>query len=264
MRIHAVKAGFGGNANVEYVELRMNSAGQAFIAAHTIQFFDGSNTLKATFTFPANVTNSSLGDSILIATSEFNVVAGGGAADFTFSNTNTVASNGGDALHPLQSPNGKVLYAPGSSQSLPCNAGGPPVDSVAYGTATANFGTASGALPGASDSRALRLSNLNSPPSNNSTEYSLQQVSTTSFSVAAGNLPTDFTTPRNNGRMVLSMTAPAAVGGVAEVPGGPIASTASSEGARSPSITLLWLGAAAFATLTASAAGALFVGRLRH
>ena len=56
-------------------------------------------------------------------------------------------------------------------------------------------------------------------PSNNSTEYALQKVSTSTFSVTAPNLPTDFTTPRNNGRTVLKLAAyTGPVGGVAERP----------------------------------------------
>jgi hypothetical protein len=215
MRIHAVKAGFGGNANVQYVELRMDLAGQAFVSGHTLQFFDASGTLKATFTFPANITNSSTGDSILIGTSEFNSVAQGGLADFTFTNANTVAVNGGDPLHPIQAPNGKVVWAAGT---LNCGATAP-VDSVASGSAAADYGTATVALPGPSDARALRLSNLNMTPTNNSTEYALSPVSTTSFMVAAGNLASDFSTPRNNGRMVLAMNVVVpSVGGTADVP----------------------------------------------
>jgi hypothetical protein len=216
MRIHAVKAGFAGNPNVQYVELRMDAAGQNFVAGHTIQFLDGGGTLKATFTFPANVTNSATGDSILIATTEFNGYAQGGAADFTFSMANTTASNGGDPLHPVQTPNGKVVFAAGFANcSLTV-----PVDSVAYGTATADYGTAAVALPSASDNRALRLNNLNLTPMNNSTEYALNAVSNTSSSVAPANLPTDFATPRNNARMVLAMTAPPppSVGGIAQAP----------------------------------------------
>ena len=113
MRIHAVKAGFGGNANIQYVELRMDQSGQPFVGGHTMQFFDGSGTLKATFTFPANVANSANGESILVASSDFNSSVMGGAADFVFSNGNTVGANGGDPLHPLQSPNGKVVFAAG-------------------------------------------------------------------------------------------------------------------------------------------------------
>ena len=70
--------------------------------------------------------------------------------------------------------------------------------------------------------RALRLNNLGFTPTNNSTEYSLQAVSATTFAVPLANLPTDFSTPRNNGRIVLQLvvTAPVVpkVGGVGELP----------------------------------------------
>ena len=143
MRIHAVMAGLNGDGNVQYVELRMCSAGQPFVSGHTIKFYDGSNTLKGTFTFPSNVATSSLGDSILIATSEYNTASigpggggSGGDADFVFSALNTVAANGGDALHPVQGPNGSVTFAEGAGTGC-----GPttPVDSLAYGTGTPDY-----------------------------------------------------------------------------------------------------------------------------
>src|SRR5438105_308736 len=111
MRIHAVMAGFDGNAKIQYVELRMDAGGQNFVGGHTMKFFDGSGLLKATFTFPASMpANASTGDSILIATTEFNANVTGGMADFVFTNTNTTASNGGDAMHPIQGTNGKVEF----------------------------------------------------------------------------------------------------------------------------------------------------------
>jgi hypothetical protein len=214
MRIHAVKAGFGGNGDVQYVELRMDIGGQSFLTGHTIQFYDGANVLKATFTFPTGVSNAATGDSILIATSEFAApVTSGGTADFTFSIANTVGSNGGDPLHPIQSPSGRVVFAPSSANC----ASTIPADSVAYGTATANYGTAAVALPGVTDPNALRLKMLTTNPTNNSTEYELQPVSSTSFSVTAGSLPTDLATPRNNGRTVIGLAA-SSVGGVADEP----------------------------------------------
>jgi hypothetical protein len=215
MRIHAAMGGFSGNNNIQYVELRMDSAGQLFVSGQTIQFRDASGTLKATFTFPSNLANSSTGESILIATSEFNGNVTGGAADFTFSMANTTGANGGDPLHPAQVPGGSVVFASGSGG---CTAS-IPVDSLAYGSATATYGTAAAALPNPGNTTALRLNNLNTTPSNNSTEYALQNVSASTFSVTAGNLPTDFATPRNNGRMVLKLNAPAPpVGGIAEDP----------------------------------------------
>lgn len=219
MRIHAVMGGYNGNNNIQYVELRMTTSFQGLVGNHVLQFFDQSGTLKATFTFPmgTSMSNAVTGDSILIATSEFNSNVTGGAADFMFSGANAVGANGGDPLHPVQVPGGSVLWAPGGST---CGTNlGMPSDAVAYGGATAIYGTAAVALPNPGTLRALRLSNLNNPPSNNSTEYALQNVATSTFSVTSGNLPTDFTTPRNNGRVVLKLPAPPSVGGVAEDPG---------------------------------------------
>lgn len=215
MRIHAVAGGHRGDNNIQYVELRLDMAGHTFVGGHVIQFFNTSGQLKATFTFPTGVTNGSAGDSILVATSEFNAAAAGGAADFTFSATNTTGANGGDPLHPVQVPGGSVVFAGTSS---PCFTGQPaPVDSAAYGAATATYGTAATALPNPGTLQALRLSNLNNPPTNNSTEYALQNVSAGTGTVAPGNLTTDYTTPRNNGRAVLRLP-PASVGGVTEKP----------------------------------------------
>ncbi len=204
MRIHAVMAGFNGGNDVQYVELRMSSAFQSFVGFRQVKFYDAAGTLKATFTFPNSVTNAARGDSILVATQEFNDATPGGNADFTFTNGNTAGSNGGDPLHPVQSPDGKVTFA---EATLNCAFGGPPVASVAYGSfsGTVDYGSAAVALPSPSDDRALRLGNLNTAPVNNSTEYSLQPVSSTTFSVAAGSLPTDLTSPRNNSRTVLRL-----------------------------------------------------------
>jgi hypothetical protein len=216
MRIHAVMGSYNGNNNIQFVELRMTLAGQSNLSGHTIQFWDGpTNTLKATFTFPSVVMSASLGDSILIATSEFNSYVTGGAADFTFSLANTTGVDSSTRLHPVQPQDGKVVFQP--SPTFNCGNPTNEVDSVAYGTGVRNFGTASApALP--SDNQALRLkAPLAYPPTENSTNYELKPVSTTSFSVPSGSLASDLATPRNNGRNVLRLTIPV-VGGVAEQP----------------------------------------------
>ena len=218
MRIHAVGGTFGGSQHVQYVELRMDLGGQPLVGGHTLKFFDGAGVLKATFTFPGNVTNSALGDSVLVGTTEFNAKTNGGDGDFTFSATNTVAANGGDALHPVQRSGGLVHFAQGSDNCDGDVVAGPgEVDSVAYGSATSHFPPAATALPGdAGTTQALRLSNLNTVPSNNSTEYSLQPASATTFAVAAGNLATDLSFPRNNARTVLQLTATSVGGEIIE------------------------------------------------
>ncbi len=249
MRIHAAIGGYSGNNNIQYVELRMALGGQTVLGGHTLQFFDAAGTLKATFTFPSGVTNGSTGESTLIATSEFNSNVTGGAADFTFSGANTVGANGGDPLHPVQLTGGSVVF-PG----ITCGTPRAVVDTVAYGGATATFGSAAAALPGTGTVQGLRLSNLNINPADNSTEYSLQNVAASTFAVSVGNLATDFTTPRNNGRTVLKLNAPVApVGGVAEAPDLTSSASASTSGGGDRAVEYAIAGALAAASMTGAA-----------
>ena len=214
VRIHAVAGGYNADGNIQYVELRMDMGGQTLLGGHALQFFDAAGTLKATFTFPSGVANGAVGDSVLIATSQFNSNVTGGPSDFTFTNANTTGANGGDPLHPVQAPNGSVVWAGPSAACVTVMA---PVDSVAYGSAGAVYGSAAVALPNPGTLQALRLSNLNSTPSNNSTEYALTNVSTATFGVAPSDLASDFTTPRNNTRNVLRLNRPlVALGGLDE------------------------------------------------
>lgn len=216
IRIHAVMAGFNGNNTIQYVELRMSADLQNVLSGHKIRFYDASGTLKATFTFPTDVPLDDNGDSILVATQEFNNNSVDQDADFTFTG-NTVDGSNANVPYPVQSPGGKVVFAdePGDFN---CNINASlPVDSVAYGGASATFGSPAPALPSPSNNQVLRLNNLNTKPSNNSTEYSLQPVSSVApFSVAVGSLKTNVSTPRNNSRRVLRLSL--AVGGVAELP----------------------------------------------
>jgi hypothetical protein len=240
MRIHAVMGGYGGNNNIQYVEVRMDTGSQTFVGGHQLKFYSGdpsiATNLKATFTFPANVMGNGLtGDSILIGTSEFNSAVTGGTADFTFTNANTTAANGGDALHPVQSPNGLVHFSPGFDNCDGDLTAGPgEVDSVAYGTTPSFFTTAAPALPSPGTTSALRLNNLNVTPTNNSTEYALTAVPTTSFNVASANVVTDKTSPRNNGRTVLAFAPTGPVGGVSQDPQLVASPDASSGGGGSP------------------------------
>jgi len=105
--------------------------------------------------------------------------------------------------------------APGAISNCAAQA---PVDSVAYGSAAATYGTAAVTLPNPGNTQALRLSNLAFNVTNNSTEYSLQSVATATSMVTVPNLPTDFTTPRNNGRTIIKLSAAPSVGGIAEAP----------------------------------------------
>jgi len=243
----------------------MDAVGQAFVAGHTIHFYDGANVLKATFTFPSNVANSNLGESVLIGTSEFNTLTAGGDADFTFTALNTTGSNGGNPLHPVQASGGRIHFASGSDNCDPDFIVGPgEADSVAYGTAAAHFGTAASPLPVPSTNQALRIGNLSTTPTNNSTEYSLQAVSGSTFAVAPANLATDFSTPRNNGRTVLQITSPA-VGGVAVDPRAGGEPFGSSEVEGTSSNVRLWvLAAGLIVVAVVGAGGALAWARARR
>lgn len=200
MRIGAVMGGAFGDGDIQYVELRMNAAGQSFVGGHEIAFRDATGTLQATFVFPGNVSNSASGTSILVATAEFDA-ASSVEPDFIFSDgtavdpdtSTTVPQNttgSGDLNHPVQAPDGKVSF---EEQFSSCVGAGPPVDSVAYGdnyTGTVDFGSHRDEDLPTSGKQALIVNNLGFTPTDNSTEYSVQTVPT---SVPAGP-----TTPRNN------------------------------------------------------------------
>ena len=209
MRIAAVMGGANGDANIQYVELRMNLGGQSFVANHQIRFRNASSpTPVATFTFPdvggpgtPDVPISTSGSSILIATAEF-AASATVTPDFIFSdgtvvdpNTSmTVPSNmtgTGDLKHPVLPGSGKVSFADGFDN---CQFGGPTVvDSVAYGSAytgTVDYGSKFPSDLPTSGTQALVVANLNFEPSSNAGEYSLQTVP---FSVPPG-----ANTPRNN------------------------------------------------------------------
>ncbi|MEX1255101.1 MAG: hypothetical protein WEE64_12255 [Dehalococcoidia bacterium] len=260
MRIHAVMGSAAAGSNVQYVELRMSLLAQNFIGGHKIRFYDASNVLKATFTFPGNLFANALnGESILIGTQEFNAATAGGDADFTFSMANTVGSNGGDPLHPVQSPGGKVVFA-GEVGDFDCNFNPPPVDSVGYGAYTGPIDFGTGPAPGLANpgNTVLRLGTLTLKPSNNATEYSLQLASSTTYSVPSGNLKTDLGTPRNNARIVLQL--PSAVGGVVRPPdiAGTAAQASRDEGTSYGGLVVLATVAAVAVTL---AGGILFFKR---
>lgn len=228
MRIHAVMSGFATNDNVQFVELRMNIGGQTALSGHKIRFLDSSGVQQAEFTFPTplGVTLNGLeGDSILIGTQEFNDdYSPGGDADFEFSLANTI---GADPLTPVQGPGGKLIWAPPSTN---CALGGPPVDSVAYGTGTvsADYGTKATALPSPTTDEGLQLDNLASAPTDNSMEYDLMPASTTTEFIAgvAATLEADKRFPRNNSRVLTAVFAPTAVGGTVEEPAAPDANAA--------------------------------------
>ncbi|MCH8345839.1 MAG: hypothetical protein IIC87_02795 [Chloroflexi bacterium] len=197
MRIAALMGGAGGDANIQYVELRMNLGGQTLVSGHSITFRDAAGNLASTFTFTSNVTTGASGSSILIATQEFadNATV---APDFIFSGANTT---GADVNHPIPTPSGKVSFAEGSGN---CQIGGPSVvDSIAYGTGytgSVDYGSKFPAdLPNAG-TQALVVNNLNLEPADNSSEYSIQTVPIS--------IPPGANTPRNNAGATGSVTPP--------------------------------------------------------
>ena len=96
--------------------------------------YDAAGIAKARLEFTANSGNNANGSSILIATSEFNSAWAAGAPDFIIggAGSTTTALNGGDAMHPVQRPAGKVSF--GDYDANCVNQG--TIDSVAYGAYT--------------------------------------------------------------------------------------------------------------------------------
>jgi hypothetical protein len=149
MRINGAMAGLNGDANVQYVELRMANSGQHLVGGHVICFFDGTGAPYARFKFPSNVTNFADGASILIGTSSFDNAWVAGAPDFTFSPANTSAiAPAADVDHPIRSPGGLIGFGDDSqtTPSLMCQGSYFAIDSVAYGlagnyTGSVDYGT---------------------------------------------------------------------------------------------------------------------------
>ena len=119
---------------MQYVELRQASILPEHIATHEICFYDAAGIAKARLEFTANGGNPANGSSILIATSEFNSAWAAGAPDFIIGGAGSImtALNGGDAMHPVQRPAGKVSF--GDYDANCVNQG--TIDSVAYGAYT--------------------------------------------------------------------------------------------------------------------------------
>ena len=191
MRIAAVMGGAGGDATVQYVELRMDAAGQGFVSSFNITFRDAAGDPVVTFTFPGNVTGAASGSSILVATQEF-ADAATVTPDFIFSASNTSANMmGADVLHPVPVPAGKIAFAEGSQN---CQFGGPfVVDSLAYGDAYAgsvDYGSKFPTDLPTVGTQALVVDNLNLEPTDNATEYSIEEIPVS--------IPPGADTPRNN------------------------------------------------------------------
>ena len=142
MHIDEVMAGAGGNANIQFVELKMEASGQNVVSGTKLLFFDAAGTQIATFTLPSNVSNSANGASILIGTTGF-ANAASVAPDFT------MPSN-------VMAPAGKVCFTYPNGVRI--------IDCVAYGNFTgsnAGFGSPAVALPITGNSSLKRVSNTN-------------------------------------------------------------------------------------------------------
>ena len=181
--------GAAGDADVQYVELRMAAGGQPLVSGNHLCFYDGTGSPYARFLFTADVTSAALGDSILIGTSEFDAVWTAGSADFVFSGSNTVAiASGADVDHPLRSPGGKVSFGTdgATTPAQMCQGQFANIDSVAYGTGysgVVDFGTKLNADLPTAGTDAVRLQGpVCFPPGctrDNSTDYAITDVNVT-------------------------------------------------------------------------------------
>jgi hypothetical protein len=137
MRIYGVMGGVSGNANYQYVELRMTTTGQNLVGPHQVCFYNTLGTLTATFDFPGDAL-SFANPSILIGTQEFSDLPGVINPDFVF-NASTMTPT--SALHPVPVSGGRVVFGTQIS-TTPCAS---VVDSYAYGgyigTQPSVFGT---------------------------------------------------------------------------------------------------------------------------
>ncbi len=200
MRVYGVMAGASGDADVQYVELRMVAAGQTLVSGHHLCFYDAAGSPYARFGFTSNVATGTAGSSILISTSEFDAAWAAGSSDFLFSGANTVAIAGGaDIAHPVRSPGGKVSFGTdtATTPAQMCQGSFALIDSVAYGTGyggAVDYGTNLNADLPTAGADAVRLQGVLCYPGylpslctrDNSTDYAITDVNT------SGN------NPRNN------------------------------------------------------------------
>jgi hypothetical protein len=178
-RIHEVMAGANGDASIQYVEIKMVIDGQNFLTGGSVKlvFFDAAGNQTGMFTFPSDAP-STMNHSMLVGTANF-------ALNSTIPPDYTMPAN-------IMAPDGKVQLV-GTNR---CIGLGTIIDSVAYGSYTGSS-TQPPAMPAPVDcpplpaapmgpatalpiagTQALTLGNNNSTCSNNSTEYSLMDVST--------------------------------------------------------------------------------------
>lgn len=195
MRVYGAMGGAFGDANIQYVELRMTTGGQNFVAGQDICFYDATGAPYAIFNFPSNAP-SGTNTSILIGSSEFDSAWAAGTVDgtspllFTFSgSTVTQIAPQADVFHPIRLPAGKIAFGTETSMTPAsmCQAGFTAIyDSVAYGTGytgTVNFGMKFNMDMPSAGTQAVRLTgplcsvgfSCGMAP-DNSTDYSLLNV----------------------------------------------------------------------------------------
>ena len=71
IQIDEVMAGAGGNADIQFVELKMTGSNQTLVGATRLRFFNGAGALTNEYTLTNHVGNGALGASILIGTTQF-------------------------------------------------------------------------------------------------------------------------------------------------------------------------------------------------
>lgn len=186
MRVYGGMGGAFGDTNIQYVELRQTFSGQNFVGGHDICFYDATGAPYAKFRFAANVSNGTMGASIMVGSSEFDAAWAAGSPDVTFNGSNmTQIAPMADIFHPIRLPAGKISFGTelASMPAAMCQAQFFMVDSVAYGTGytgTVDWGTKFNTDMPSSGSQAVRLTgpfcNPCSPPPDNSTNYSILDV----------------------------------------------------------------------------------------
>lgn len=175
MRVYSVMGGRNGDANVQYVELRMTAGGQNQLSGHRLCFYDNAGNPWARFDFTVpNPSVSASGSSILIGTNAMNAVWPGTPDKFFNSTTTTALDPSADVNAPIPQPAGKVVFGSMNASCLVTDE----VDSVAYGTGytgSVDHGTKFASdLPTAGEQAMTITATLCSPGcQDNSTDYSI-------------------------------------------------------------------------------------------
>ena len=164
MVIDELGVGLGGNPNVQFIELRTTAPGQNLTQGGRIVARNADGSVEQTvFTFPSNFGSGGSGDIILIATPNFEDLAGI-APDFTFA--------GG-----LSPGAGQVILFPGETS-----------DALAYGNYTGPSATGSvGLAPALSGDDTLTLQRTGNS-GNDAQDYALLENAPENFAGQMGHL----------------------------------------------------------------------------